>query len=104
MIKEGLASKFRISIWSAGILITADWVLFGGEVFTAGVGLPFTMPIGFFVGFLVAMFQRYDTGDNWGVAFSKGVTLGILTAIPTPLPTILVGVAGRYNSSFFPMK
>jgi hypothetical protein len=40
------------------------------------------------------LLQRYLYKDEWGAAIGKGIIVGILTAIPTPLPSIVTGVGG----------
>lgn len=40
------------------------------------------------------LLQRYAYKDEWGVAVGKGMIVGILTAIPTPLPSIVTGIGG----------
>jgi hypothetical protein len=40
------------------------------------------------------LLQRYAYKDEWGVAIGKGMIVGILTAIPTPLPAIVTGTGG----------
>lgn len=40
------------------------------------------------------LLQRYAYKDEWGVAIGKGLIVGILTAIPTPLPAIVTGTGG----------
>lgn len=40
------------------------------------------------------LLQRYAYKDEWGVAVGKGLIVGILTAIPTPLPAIVTGAGG----------
>ena len=40
------------------------------------------------------LLQRYAYRDPWGIAVGKGLIVGILTAIPTPLPSIITGVGG----------
>jgi len=37
--------------------------------------------------------QRFVASDSWGVAVAKGLVVGILTAIPTPLPSLVGGGA-----------
>jgi len=38
--------------------------------------------------------QKFSFGDNWAVAIAKGLFIGILTAIPTPLPGLITGGGG----------
>ncbi|MCC6557233.1 MAG: hypothetical protein IT372_30140 [Polyangiaceae bacterium] len=40
------------------------------------------------------LLQRYAYKDGWGVAIGKGLIVGVLTAIPTPLPSVVTGAGG----------
>jgi len=40
------------------------------------------------------LLQRYAYKESWGAAVGKGMIVGILTAIPTPLPSIVTGTGG----------
>jgi hypothetical protein len=40
------------------------------------------------------LLQRYVYKDVWGAAIGKGLIVGILTGIPTPLPSIVTGTSG----------
>jgi hypothetical protein len=40
------------------------------------------------------LLQRYAYKDGWGAAVGKGLIVGILTAIPTPLPAVATGAGG----------
>jgi hypothetical protein len=40
------------------------------------------------------LLQRYAYRDGWGAAVGKGLIVGILTAIPTPLPAVVTGAGG----------
>lgn len=57
-----------------------------------------TWPISILFGFLLMIpsiiMQRYAYEDSWLLAISKGMIIGILTAIPTPLPAIVTGAGG----------
>ena len=93
-----LAAALGIHPVPAFVVITADWMLFGTTVGTFGVGWIFSMPIAFFLAVGVILFQyRGSPRDNLGLAVAKGLFVGVLTAIPTALPSFLVlgsGTAG----------
>ncbi len=43
------------------------------------------------------LIQKYSYGDSWPLAWAKSMLVGLLTAIPTPLPSFLTcgwGVMG----------
>jgi hypothetical protein len=68
-------------------LFAADWMLFGGEGATGFLGLLITIPVGFMLGVASIFLQRSLYKDSWGAAVGKGLMMGLLTAIPTALPS-----------------
>lgn len=83
---------------AAGGMICLDWMLFTGLELPSGFLLTF---VSFFVGMAfavpVALLQRYTSKDDWGTAIAKAFTVGILTAVPSPLPDFAIaawGIAG----------
>lgn len=76
-------------------VITVDSMLFGGTVATGGVGWGASVPVGLAVGVAVGFLQRRGSArDDLGLAVGKGIMIGVLTAIPTPLPSALVAGSG----------
>jgi len=73
---------------SAFAMVAIDWMLFSGEVVTVAVSWP--VSIGVAVGLTVPciLIQRYGMKEAWGLAVGKGLLIGVLTAIPTSLPSI----------------
>jgi len=72
-------------------MVVVDLMLTAADLFTAGtvsvlVAAILTIPC--------VLLQRYAYKDEWGVAVGKGLIVGILTAIPTPLPAIVTGMGG----------
>ena len=79
---------------AAGV-IAVDLMLFGATAATAGVGWAASAPIGFALGVAIALIQsRGSPRDDPGLAIGKGILVGVLTAIPTPLPSVIVFGAG----------
>ena len=78
--------------------IAVDFMLFGATAATLGTGWAVSIPVGVALGIAVALIQvRGSLRDDPGLAVGKGILVGLLTAIPTPLPSVLVlgaGVAG----------
>lgn len=74
-------------------MFAADWMLFGGEAGTAGVGLAVTIPVALALTLPCLLIQRYAFRDAWGAAIGKALMVGVLTAIPMPIgsPATLVG-------------
>ena len=73
-------------------VIIVDWMLFGSDITVVGWGLSCAVAMALTVP--CVLFQRYAYQDNWGLALAKGIFIGIITAIPTPLPSLLTGAGG----------
>jgi hypothetical protein len=72
-------------------MVVIDIMLVASDLATAAtvsviVGLILTVPC--------VLLQRYAYKDEWGVAVGKGLIVGIVTAIPTPLPSIVTSMGG----------
>ncbi len=74
-------------------MFACDWMLFGGEAGSGGIGLAITVPVALALTIPCVLIQRYSFGDRWGAALGKGLLVGVLTAIPMPLgsPATLAG-------------
>ncbi|NKQ37515.1 MAG: hypothetical protein HF973_18115 [Chloroflexi bacterium] len=70
------------------MMTVVDFMLFSGTIVTAGTGWVVTVPIAIAFSIPCILLQKYNFEDNWGTAIGKGLLVGILTAIPTPLPSI----------------
>jgi hypothetical protein len=66
-------------------LLLVDWMLFGEEVATAGVGWLISLPVGIMLGMIAYLIQRHSYKDEIAPAAAKGLLVGLLTAIPAPL-------------------
>ena len=76
-------------------VIAVDSMLFGGTVATAGTGWVVSVPVGIALAVAVCLVQRRGSPhDDLGLAVGKGLIVGVLTSIPTPLPSVLVAGAG----------
>jgi hypothetical protein len=73
----------------AALTVIVDLMLFGGEVATLGAILPVSIGAGAVLGVIAYRAQRKWYGDDRESAAIKAAILGLLTAIPTPLPAIL---------------
>ena len=85
-----------INPMAAAGVIGIDLMLFGGTVSTGGVGYPVSIPVGIATAIAVCLIQnRGFPRDDLGLAAGKGIMVGLLTAIPTPLASVFVFGAGR---------
>jgi hypothetical protein len=66
-------------------LFSVDWMLFGQEVATAGVGWLISLPVGMALGLISILIQQHVYKDDTMPAIAKGLLVGLLTAIPTAL-------------------
>jgi len=66
-------------------LFIVDWMLFGEEVATGGVGWLISLPVGVMLGLVAYIIQRRSYKDEAGPAAAKALLVGLLTAIPAPL-------------------
>ncbi len=72
-----------------------DVMLFGAEAGTLGTSaVYFSVPAGLVLAYIAFKAQMKWYGDDRESAIIKGLILGLLTAIPTPLPAILYVPAG----------
>jgi hypothetical protein len=80
---------------SASGVIVIDVMLFGASAATLGTGWAVSIPAGVAPGIATALIQnRGSPGDDPLLAAGKGILVGFLTAIPTPLPSVFVQGAG----------
>ena len=79
----------------AVVVVAVDSMLFGGTVATGGIGWAASVPVGIVLGAAAGLIQlRGSPQDGLGLAAAKGLVVALLTAIPTPLPAVLVAGAG----------
>jgi hypothetical protein len=69
-------------------LFVIDWMLFGEEVATAGVGWLISLPVGVLLGLIAILIQKHVYKDETMPAVAKGLLVGLLTAIPAPLSSL----------------
>ena len=75
-------------------VVAVDMMLFGATAAALGIGWIASIPIGLALGVAVTLVQRRAPANDLGLAVGKGLIVAILTAIPTPLPSLLVAGAG----------
>jgi len=86
---RGFGQFFGIHPTIAFVALLVDLMLFGGDVMTMGALLPVSIGAGFVLGIITYLAQRKWYGDDKEAASIKALILGLLTAIPTPLPAAL---------------
>jgi phosphate/sulfate permease len=84
-------------------LFAIDSLLFASEVATFEATWILTIPIAVVLTVFAILLQKRLYGDRWRAAVTKGLIVGVLTAIPLPiasLTTLLGGVLGAGKSLF----
>lgn len=76
----------------AVLMIIVDAAIFGTNMATLGSIIWITAPAGVIIGVLTSYIQVREGGDPWLIAIVKGLILGLLTLIPTPLGTIFANL------------
>jgi hypothetical protein len=89
MIKlKYFAKAFGLHPLTALAMFVVDWMLFGEEVATGGVGWVLSLPVGVLLGLFAVLIQRRLFNDESRPAIAKGVIVAVLTAIPAPLSSL----------------
>jgi hypothetical protein len=78
----------------AFLALIVDMMLNAGDIMSMGLLLPVSIMAGAVLGYVTYRAQVNWYGDDPESAKIKGLVLGLLTAIPTPLPEILYIPAG----------
>ena len=84
----------------AFLTLIVDMMLNAGDLVSMGLLLPVSIGAGIVLGYLVYRAQINWYGDDHESAKIKGLVLGLLTAIPTPIPEILyipAGIVGLFH-------
>ena len=94
---RGFSQIFGIHPGIAFLTLIVDLMLFGGDFVTAGALLPVSIGAGAVLGYISYLAQRKWYGDDKETALIKASILGLLTAIPVPLPAVLSLPAGWWG-------
>jgi hypothetical protein len=90
---RGFAQIIGLHPLPAVITFAANGMLFAGEVGSKGILLPELLPAGLVVacviGVITYIAQKQMYGDTDSEALCKSLSLALLTAIPTGLPSLL---------------
>lgn len=84
----------------AFLALVVDIMLNAGEIASMGLLLPVSVMAGAVLGYITYRAQVNWYGDDPESARIKAIILGLLTAIPTPLPELLyipAGLVGLWN-------
>lgn len=98
---KGFSQVYGLDPRVAFLTLIIDLMLNAGDIATMGLLVPFSIAAGVVLGYVSYKAQMNWYGDDHESAKIKAIILGLLTAIPTPLPAILYipsGVLGLYHS------
>ncbi|MDP8218404.1 MAG: hypothetical protein P9M03_06740 [Candidatus Theseobacter exili] len=73
-------------------MLVVDWMLFSADV--TGVGWLISCLVAAVLVMPCVLIQKFAYSDAWSIAIAKGAIIGLITAIPTPLPSIITGAGG----------
>jgi hypothetical protein len=85
-------------------MFAVDWMLFAPEAGSLGTALVFTVPFALALTIPCVLIQKHSFNDDWGAALGKGIMVGVLTAIPSPLPSVVSLTAGALGIGKLLMK
>ena len=85
---KSFCQTFGLHPLTAMSLFVVDWMLFGEEIATAGIGWVISLPVGTALGLATILIQKYAYRDATMPAVAKGLLVGLITAIPTPLASL----------------
>ena len=86
---RGFLQLFGLDPRIAVLTFLVDTMLFGGTVVSFGLLIPIAMAAGVVLGLITYRAQIRWYGDDREAALIKGCIIGLLTAIPTPLPALV---------------
>jgi hypothetical protein len=75
-------------------LFAMDTALFTSEVLTVEATWALTIPVGLALTVPAILLQKRLYGDSWKAAVGKGLLVGVLTAIPLPLASLMTFAGG----------
>jgi predicted Na+-dependent transporter len=97
---RGIAQTIGLQPLVAFTVVAVDLMVHTADVISAGMLLPFSAAVGVAVGVITFLSQRKWYGDDKEAAVIKALIVGLLTAIPSPLPYplfISAGIAGLFR-------
>lgn len=76
------------------VVSTVDSMLFVETLVTVGTGWIVSIPVGAALAIATFLVQKGSYGDSLTTAAGKGILIGLITAIPTPLPAVFTISSG----------
>ncbi len=91
---KGIGQIFGVDPRIAILALILDAMLFAGEIISFGVLITLSVVVGAIFGFITYKAQISWYGDDKDSAIIKALIMGLLTAIPSPLPAFLYVPSG----------
>ncbi len=79
-------------------MFAVDMMLFGTEVLTFELTWSISVAVGAALTIPSILIQHHSFKDDWGASIGKGLLIGVLTAIPTPLPALVPLLGGALGT------
>jgi hypothetical protein len=80
-------------------MFAIDWMLFGSNLLAPGFGCVASVPVAFVLTIPSILIQKHQFHDGWGAAVGKGLMVGLLTVIPTALPSVVSLTGGALGAA-----
>jgi len=80
-------------------MAAVDFMLFAGEGASLAVSWPVSISVAIALTILCALVQRYGYKEHWGLAIGKAMLVGLLTAIPTAIPSLGTVAGGMLGTT-----
>ena len=79
-------------------MFAVDWMLFGPESASLGITWSISIAVAAALTIPCVLIQKFGMRETWGLSIGKGALVGLLTAIPTPLPSVITFVGGALGT------
>jgi len=75
-------------------MFAVDAMLFGAEGISMGITWPISIAVSAVLTIGCVLIQKHQMREQWGLALGKGIIIGLITAIPTSIPSIITVSGG----------
>ena len=102
MATRGFTQLFGLHPTMAAATVITDVMLHAGVIITGGLLIPFSILAGVVLAFVTYRAQQQWYEDDSESALIKALLVGLLTAIPSPLPYMFfipAGIVGLLNNA-----
>lgn len=93
-----VSARFGLHPFVGFGMFAVDWMLFGPEAATATVTWSISILVAAALTIPCILIQKYGFKEDWGLAVGKGLLVGVLTAILSPLPSLVTFMGGAMGT------